>query len=417
MKDLLKFTPLLILYVFLVFTRGQSELFGDEIRYFAYAENLTQGFYTTQENPNLINGPGYPLYLAAFLSLNLPPLIPKLFSAILFFLGIFLFYKTLLFYIPKKGATFFAYILGLYWPMLIRLQWNNTEPLVIFLLCGFIYLMAKIQKSQKNTKLNIFLAALMVGYVALTRDIFSYVILVALILSLVYFLISKDKMALKWAATLGLGFLVVVPYLAYTYSLTGRHLYFSSNGGEQLYWMSSSLPGEFGSFKSIDSLYIGKSGIVDSSHVQFIESIYDLPYVERNDALISRAKENILQNPKGYVKNIIANIFRLIGHGPSSFEYQVWATYKYLLTHLLFLVPLLFTIIPAWIHRKSVPREFYFLLVVILIYFGGSILVAATSRYFVLTIPFILLWLAFFYTHMVQFSFVNKWKQNYSDSQ
>ena len=88
MKDLLKFFPLLLLYFFLVLTRGQSALFGDEIRYFAYAENLTQGFYTTPDNPNLINGPGYPLYLAAFVALNLPPLAPKMVSAVLFFFAI-----------------------------------------------------------------------------------------------------------------------------------------------------------------------------------------------------------------------------------------------------------------------------------------------------------------------------------------
>ncbi|MCB0651083.1 MAG: hypothetical protein KDC85_07385 [Saprospiraceae bacterium] len=412
MKDLLKFFPLLLLYFFLVLTRGQSALFGDEIRYFAYAENLTQGFYTTPDNPNLINGPGYPLYLAAFVALNLPPLAPKMVSAVLFFFAIIFFYKSLLFYLPKRGATLFAYALGLYWPMLIRLQWNNTEPLALFLLCGFIYFIIKMTRSPKNKIIHIILAAMMVGYLALTRDIFSYVILVTLILSLIYYLITKNKPGLKWALSMGLGFLFVLPYLVYTHSLTGRHFYFSSNGGEQLYWMSSSLPGEFGSFISIDSIYERRGHEVDSVHVQFIDSIFQLPYVERNDALIARAKENILENPKGYLKNIIANILRLVGHGPSSFEYQVWATYKYLFTHFLLLAPFLLSLFPAWIHRKSIPPEIFFLSLFILIYLGGSILVAAISRYFVLTIPFILLWLAFFYTYMIQFSFVNKWQKN-----
>jgi len=413
MKSTLKFLPLLLLYILYVFINSQEGLFGDEIRYVASAENLLQGFYTNQENPNLINGPGFPLYLAAFLGLNLPLLVPKLFSAFLYFLGVIFLYRALLFYIPKRGATFFAYILGLYWPILLGLKWNNTEPLAIFLLCGFIFFITKVQKIEKKKTINMLLAGLMVGYLALTRDIFSYVILVALMLSLTYFLIFKDRSGLRWAQAMGFGFLLVIPYLAYTYSMTGRHLYFSSNGGEQLYWMSSTLDHEFGSFISIDSIYYeSKTTQVHSSHVQFIDSIYNLPYVERNDALIERSMENIGQNPLGYAKNIIGNILRLISDGPNSFERQVWSTYKYLLTHILLLVPFLLSLIPAWLHRKTIPPEVLFLTLFILIYLGGSVLVAANTRYFALAIPFILLWLAFFYTHMIQFSFTNKLKQH-----
>lgn len=408
MKEILKFAPLLLLYILLVLINHQEALFGDEIRYFSYAENLTKGFYTTADNPNLINGPGYPLYLALFVCLGLSPLIPKLVSAFLLFLGILIFYRALKFIASKKTATFCAFVLGIYWPLLIRLKWNNTEPISIFLLCIFIYTIIRITQSKGFQPFLIIYGGICIGYLALTRDIFSYVILVAMVVSIVFYVISRNKVAIRWMIVLGIGFLMVIPYLIYTHSLTGRHLYFSSNGGEQIYWMSSTLDGEFGSFMSIDSIYHRKNTRADAIHVAFIDSIFEMPYVDRNDALVTKAVENIKANPTGYGKNIIANVLRLVGHGPATGEYQVWATFKYLFTHFLLLAPFLLSLYPAWKFRKTVLLEIWFLAGFILIYLGGSSLVAAINRYFVLAIPFILVWLAYFYSNMIQISFKNK---------
>ena len=409
MKAMWRFSPLFLLYFFYILFFSQSETFGDEIRYVGYAENLLNGFYTTRDTPNLINGPGYPLYLAAFLALKLPLLVPKLFNAVLFFLAVFFFYRTLRFFVPAKQATFFAYALGLYWPIIICTRWNLTESLAIFLLCSFMYVMARLQRLEKNSLAYSLLAGIIIGYLALTRDIFSYVILAGLLLSVLYYLLFRDRRAARWAGVLSIGFLMVVPYLAYTYSVTGRYFYFSSNGGEQLYWMSTKHEHEFGSFILLDSVYERRRTTIHPGHVAFVDSIYAMPPVARNDVLMARAKENIMRNPKGYIKNVIANALRLISDGPESNRYQGWYTYKALFTNLLFLAPFLLSLYPAWVHRKSIPFELLSLCLFILIYLGGSVLVAAMVRYFALAVPFFLLWLAFFYTHLIQISFENKY--------
>lgn len=408
MKRILKFLPLLGLYIVYIFLHAENNLFGDEIRYVEYARNLAQGFYTTQENPNLINGPGYPLYLAAYLVLGLDLAVPLYSNAVLFFLAVILFYKTLLLYVPKKKALLFSYGLGLYWPLIIALERNNTEGLAILLVCSFVYFMARLHHQKASDRWNTIFAAMSAGYLALTRDIFFYVILVSLMALGVYFLFFRDKRILKSAKVLSLAFLVICPYLLYTYSLTGRYFYLSSNGGEQLYWMSSRGKGEYGSFVSIDSVYEGRYKHVPTIHTQFIESIYHLPYVERNDALVEKSVQNILSNPVGYLKNLIANALRLVGNGPSSWEYQGWYQYEYLFTNLVFVLPVLLGLYPIWLYRKYIPTEMYVLAGFMLIYTGGSLAVAAISRYFALVIPVLILWAAFVYTHFVQISFENK---------
>ena len=45
-----------------------------------------------------------------------------------------------------------------------------------------------------------------------------------------------------------MAFIVNVPYLGYTYHLTGKMFYWSSFGGNNLYWMSSPYPEEYGNY-------------------------------------------------------------------------------------------------------------------------------------------------------------------------
>ncbi|MFM7359153.1 MAG: hypothetical protein ACKO1T_11320 [Sediminibacterium sp.] len=60
------FLPLLFLYVALAAFGHRNEMEGDEGRYFMFAQNLAQGFYSPREGLNLWNGPGYPLFLYTY---------------------------------------------------------------------------------------------------------------------------------------------------------------------------------------------------------------------------------------------------------------------------------------------------------------------------------------------------------------
>ena len=61
---LLLLLPLVGVFFFGEFNQG---LEGDEPRYLGYANNLLNGFYANPNNPELTNGPGYPLFIALLL--------------------------------------------------------------------------------------------------------------------------------------------------------------------------------------------------------------------------------------------------------------------------------------------------------------------------------------------------------------
>jgi hypothetical protein len=62
----------LLFYIVVTAVSHPPGLIWDEARYLDYARNITQGFYAEPENPDFVNGPGYPLVLAALLKLNAP---------------------------------------------------------------------------------------------------------------------------------------------------------------------------------------------------------------------------------------------------------------------------------------------------------------------------------------------------------
>lgn len=410
-KAFLKLLPLLVLYVIYVLIFARNELHADEVRYFMYADNLVNGFYTTQEDPNLMNGPGYPLFLAAFLALDLPLIVPKLANALMAFLSVFLLYRSLVFYVPAKTAIFSAYVLGLYYPMFKWMRLMFSDVLSMFLLCCFIFLIIKLLRSKNFSFRNIIIPALLLAYLIWVKVFFALVVLTGIITALVYWVFVRKKIVVRWAAILVLGYLLATPWLVYTYQMTGRAWYWSSNGGEQLYWMSSHLDKEYGNWIESTSVLNRDFPDMDERHLMLYDSAYTMPWVERNDHFFHLAKENIKNDPAGYIYNVVANAIRMVADGPNSYYDQSLRPYLFLFFDLLLLVPLALSIIPAWKNRQHLPFEIIALCFLILIYWGGSIFIASIQRYFIIIVPFILLWVTFVFSQFVQVSFQNRWSK------
>ena len=92
-KNRIVLALLLIIYTVLIIGSNNA-LEGDEFRYLSYAKNMAQGFYTDVANPDLSNGPGYPIVLLPFVALNIPLLFAKLLNGIFVFIGILYLYKN-----------------------------------------------------------------------------------------------------------------------------------------------------------------------------------------------------------------------------------------------------------------------------------------------------------------------------------
>ncbi|KAA3620721.1 MAG: hypothetical protein DWQ02_28920 [Bacteroidetes bacterium] len=410
-KALLKLLPLLLLYVIYVLLFAKEELHADEARYHMFAENLVNGFYTTSDNPNLMNGPGYPLFLAAFFSLGLPFIVPKLANAFMAFFSVFLLNRSLAHYVPEKTALVSAYVLGLYYPMFKWMKLMFSDILSLFLLCLFMYLVLKLLRSKEISLKKMIFPALLLAYLIWIKVFFALVVLTGIITAIIYWFIVRKKVVLKWGLLLLLSYLLATPWLVYTYQMTGRVLYWSSNGGEQLYWMSSHLDKEYGNWIESTSVLNRDFPEMDERHLMLYDSAYTMPWVERNDHFFHLAKENIKNDPAGYAYNVISNAIRMIADGPNSYYNQSLRPYFFLFFDLILLVPLLLTIFPAWKNRKDLPFEVIGVCFLILIYWGGSIFIASIQRYFIIIVPFILLWITFIFHHFVQVSFENRWSK------
>lgn len=410
MKDSLKFLPLLVIYLAIIMLFNSNELIGDEPRYIRYAENILQGYYTDADNPMIRNGPGYPLYLAVFLGLNLPLLAAKISNAFLIFFGIVFFYKSLLFFIPQKHALVFSYLLAGYYPLYRSMDNLMTEPLCFFLICGLIYFSTKFLSSQKTAYKSLLFSGFMLGYLILTKVFFSNVLFAAFALALSYTVLFQSKKGMKALAVLAMGFVFTLPWLFHTYALTDRTMYWSSMGGEHIYWMSSRNEEEFGSWISEEKVLNGDAPQLHPSHVAFAETVKDKPWIEKNDLYMEKGKERIKENPRDYILNVFSNTSRIFFNFPTSHGVAGFSLPFYGFINMFIIVPFVFSLYPAWLNRKSIPFEIVSLTIFSLIYFGGLLFVSAIPRFFILAVPFLLLWMAFIYSNFVSISF-NKAKQ------
>ncbi len=231
------FLPFLILYVTLILIFATNESNGDEGRYLMYAQNLTQGFYSPPPPAiDLGNGPGYSLLLAPFVALNLPLIFLKLLNAIFYYLSTVFLFKSL-----QQIVSFrFAIILSLVWalyPIFYEYMTNilpeifaaSLIPLLLFTTIKAF----KIDNSNKVRK-YIFFAGFTFGYLALTKPIFGYVLMFMIAGILLLLIINRRNINYKKSfGILIIALLTTIPYLTYTYHLSGKIFYWSSFGGNQ----------------------------------------------------------------------------------------------------------------------------------------------------------------------------------------
>ena len=400
-KEIALISPLLVLYIGIVLLFSTGDLVGDEIRHMNYATNLTQGFYTDASNPEFVNGPGYPLVLAVFSLSKISYTMMKLANAIFLVLGVFLFFKTLSLFFNPKQALLFSYIFGLYPPLLKWLVYLVSEPFSIFLVCGFLYFFMKLHANAHNRNVNILLAGLFLGLLTLTKVIFGYVILAAMIFYAFVLLLQRSKKILASMLVLAVAFILCIPYLAYTYSLTGEALYWGSGGGEILYWRSSPYPNEYGDWISKDVVFGHRSddyfdtSTIAKNHLAFFQSVEPYSIIERDRLLKQKAIENIKENPIKYLQNTAASGMRLFFNYPYSYTQQKPTSYFYILPNGLLLFFLLLAIYLALKNPKAIAFELRFIGIISMICIGGLVMANGMVRYILPLIPLLLFFIAF----------------------
>ena len=391
-----KLAPFLFLYIFICIVFAKDDILSDSGRYLWFANNLLHGFYSPP-NPeiNLWNGPGYPLFLSAFLFFKVPLAGLRLLNAFLLYFSLIFTYKTISIYCSKKTALLFTLLLGLYFPIYEVLRQILTESLAWFLISLICFLFVK-NFHQKNISWKlIFLTGFSIAYLAMTKVIFGYVIIFMLLISTFYFLLPKFRSSAKKSIIIFLvSFVFCLPWLFYTYSLTKRPFYWTNSGSMALYTMSTPYAGETGQWYGQDLL------LKNPNHAVFIDSIYKLAPLQRDDAYRKAAIANISNHTFKYLTNIISNIGRLLFF-PSDYAPKTILSYYPFIPNMFVIVFIVISMAVAAVYYKRIPQELVFLFFFVFIYLLGSTFVSAYRRMFHITMPFWFFFISYVFSKII----------------
>lgn len=395
----LKLFPLLLFYLLLVVLFSSTTLQGDEKNYVDVASSLSQGSFFSNIEKNLYRGPGYPIVLVPFVLLKLSWFVAKLLNAFFLFGAILYLYRTLALWLYENYALIFAFVMGLYPPFIRWLHLIISENLVFFLICGFMFHFCKSQRESKKTWLHLLISSIFLGFLALTKVLFGYVILVGFLSFLLLYLWKKREVSKKITYIYLLALIWCLPYLLLTYSLTGKIFYWATSGGNNLYWMSTPYEDEWGSY--FPDIEVEERPEL-AQHLEFFNKLTGLSQGERDNEYNKQAIDNIVHYPTKYFRNWMANIGRLLFSYPFSYTQQKLSTYYFLIPNMFIVVFFVLSIYPAILRWKSIPYEIYALLYFSLIAFGGTSLVAADTRQFTPLVPILILWLSFLYVRVMK---------------
>ena len=384
-KPYLLFILLLVFYISIVVFFSKEKFMGDEGRYIEQAINLNNGFYSSKDNISLWNGPGYPFILLFFILFKVNLIYAKILNAFFLLAAVIYFLKTLKFYVNEKVALISSISLGLYYPFYQFIPLLVTEIFAVFLVSAFSYHLLKGYITKKKTQslyASIFLALL-----ALTKIIYGYVIILFICFLLLLIVLKKNNFKHILYIIL-LSIIWCLPYLIYTYNLTGKIFYWGNSGGSSLYWMSTPFQNEYGDWRPYTDLE--KIPQLKINHEKFFESINKLDNIRRDDAFEEKAIKNIINYPHKYLMNWLANLGRMFFSYPYSYTNQKLSTYFYLPNIFLIFV-LLLCIYPLIVVRNKIPVELISLLVFTFFYLFLSSLGSAYARQSFLVLPFFIL--------------------------
>ena len=405
------FAPFLVLYTCIIYIFQGATLTGDEPRYIQFAQNLLHGFYSPKEELNLWNGPGYPLLIAPFIKIGFNTTGLRMINGVLQYASVVLLYQTLLYWVSEKKALVLSLFWACYYIAFKEMTYVYTECFANFLVSLFLYYCSKSlvspNPSSNKTSNQIFyslfkciLPGIILGWIVLTKVIFGYVIIALAFLLFIFYIVKKETTYLRFFYITVIALFINIPYLFYTYQLTGKAFYWSNAGGMSLYWASTPIEGEYGDWNDAefraycgyDSLLPCNAALFAKGHQQDYNEIYKYAGVARDEAFKQKAMDNIRQHPAKYFKNTLANTGRFFFGIPGSYQYMRYQNLWRILPNAIVFCIFLFSAAVSLLNIKKHPPLLVVLLSVLFFYFGASIVVSALQRQLYVVLPIILVW-------------------------
>ena len=333
-------------------------------------------------------GPGLPLLIAPLVAFGAPVELLRLVAPLLLFGAVVLFWMVLRITVPGRVALAGALALGLYLPFLPLLPTLHSEiPAVLWVVgftAGFTHYV------RRGEKRWLALAAGSLAALALTRVVFGWVLALFLVVVLIVLVFHRAPHVKQAALVSAIGLLLTVPWLVYTYSLSGRPFYWGSAGGESLYWMASPYPGEYGDWHPSHD---AREDPRLAAHRPFFRSLRGLDEVEFDKRVTSKAVDLILHHPSAYARHVVANVSRLWFSTPFSHTEQKLSTMFYALPNSFLLAGLVFSAAVLARVRRLPPETFVFASLLI-IGVGFQSLLSAYTRMLAPLLPLMVWFIA-----------------------
>jgi hypothetical protein len=369
-------------------------VFGDEWRYLLYAENILNGHYSLRERVFLGNGPGYPLLLAPFLAVEWQDG-ARLLNAFLHAGAVL--YAWLLVYpkLPVRWALGVVAALAVYPALREHLPLLYTEPLTTFLMIAWAFHGLRALQSRRDLAI----AGVLLGVLCLTRVNYGPVTICFAASTLLIWRARRDNVARSFCIQAGIALLVCTPYLAYTYSLTGRPLYWSSPGGNAFYWLTSPFPEESGDWYHQGWVYKNDllrahhkaifdrtTGLGENPNLPIREQLLNISSPESGDVFMEQGLRNVREHPLKFVANWCANLSRLFFDVPVTVRgTPFWNVYTK--SHFLLIPAAILLLWRAYRSRVPFPRGAWPVAAFTVMSFGAYSLVSSTARFLIPTAP------------------------------
>jgi len=368
------------------------DLEGDELRYAAYAVNLTKGYYVTDEQPHFINTPGYPLLLMPFVTSGLKGYFwARMVNVLLMALATAMLFQLACRYLSPLLAAGIT-LISVFHPTLAgEVPLLMSEALSLALLVAFLAAFTRsLDPTDDKHWRWVLLATLAFGALVMTRVIFGYVAIAMLGFSVIGFVVHRAWRQ-AWLATAIIcagTLLLCVPYLSYTKAKTGKSMCWTTTGSEMFYWMTSTLPGENGHWFSHDTV-LERPEL--AAHRGLYVEVCQSKSPANEHLLMERVREHFEANPMGVLYNWLCNWPRMFFGFPRSFEYENITRVVLIAWNGPLILALFASLLLGWRRWLAAPPELGILLLICLIFMGGSSLAPVLPRYLAIMMP--VLWL------------------------
>ncbi|MSO45621.1 MAG: hypothetical protein EXQ59_02475 [Acidobacteria bacterium] len=370
-------------------------LFGDEWRYIFYANNLLHGYFSPTDRIFLWNGPAYPLLLAPFVSANW--LDGARYANAVF--HAFAMAHAWLIVHPRLGGWWSLgaiALVGVYPPIHEHVPLLYTEVFCVFLTTGWIYHSLRAETSRRHLAI----AGGYLAVLALTKVVFGVALTCFLVVMFVAWLRRRPSPLLaSYVVQAALALVLCLPYLAYTYQLTGRIYYWSSAGPNNFYWLTSPYPEEWGDWyhqgwvnedpvlrAHHKALFDRTSGLDTNPNLSDEEQVFNMSTPEASDIYLEQGLRNVREHPVKFAKNWLGNVVRLFLDVPVSVRGTPFLN-LYSLSHLPLVAWTIFVAVYARRRRVRFPPAWTPIAAFCLIALATYSVTSGTARFLIPLVP------------------------------